>query len=472
MKGRVIARVAVVAVLALLAAGCGSRLSEQEIESAGGGGLGGPAPSSTAPGATAAPDGTPMFGTLASPCGPGDARGATDIGVTDTEIRVVTIADPANTAKPGLNQGVFDSMRAFEQWCNQQGGINGRRLVVEPRDAQLFEYATQVKYACENAFALVGGIGALDDLGAQAQVDCGLPNVPAAAVSALQTGADFTFQPLPNPTDKYNAGTAKWEVEHFPDAVRKAAALRSQLSVTEAQSDRLIEAYEQVGFDFTYVEAAAIGETNWAPLVIAMKNQGVGFVTLTSSFEEIIPLQNEMALQGLEPEVTELETNFYNAKYPEQAGSVADGTFVRLTAFPFEEADRNPATAEYLRALEAAVPGSQPELLGVQAFSAALLWATAAKELGSNLTREGLVEKLSSVHEWNGGGLHGTSDPGNNEPAPCFIVMKVEDGGFVREYPKEDQDPDVYRDGNGFDCSPENIVELRGNYGVGAKAQR
>jgi hypothetical protein len=203
-----------------------------------------------------------------------------------------------------------------------------------------------------------------------------------------------------------------------------------------------------------------------------MQNRNIGFMTLTSSFEEIIPLQNELALQGFDPEVTELETNFYNAKYPEQAGSVADGTFVRLTAFPFEEADRNPATAEYLRALSAAVPDSQPELLGVQAFSGALLWATAVKELGSNVTRAGVAQKLSEIHEWDGGGLHGTSDPGNNEPSPCFIMMVVDDGGFVREYPKEDDDADVYGEGNGFDCSPDNITTLRGNYGTGAKAQR
>ena len=457
------------AVVALIAAGCGSRLSEEEIQAAGGG-VGGPASAGSQSSDVTADDGT-IFGTLASPCGPGDASGATDMGVTDTEIRVVTIADPGNTAKPGLNQGVFDSMRAFEKWCNDQGGINGRTLVVEQRDSALFEYAAQVSYGCENALALVGGIGALDDLGAQAQVDCGLPNVPAAAVSPLQTGADFTYQPLPNPVNTYNVGPAKWVAERYPDAVKNAAALRSKLSVTESQSDRLIEAYEQVGFDFTYIEAAAIGETNWGPLVIAMKNQDVGYMTLTSSFEEIIPLQNELALQGFEPDVTELEANFYNAKYPQQAGAVADGTFVRLTAFPFEEADRNPATAEYLEALEAAVPGSEPELLGVQAFSAGLLWATAVNELGSNVTRVGLIERLSAIHEWNGGGLHGTGDPGNNIPAPCFIVMRVEDSGFVREYPTEENDSDVYRDGNGFDCAEDNIVSLRRDYGVGAKAR-
>jgi ABC-type branched-subunit amino acid transport system substrate-binding protein len=461
--------VALLVVLALVATACGTRLSEEEIQAASGGAAG---PVSNGRTTGRQPGGRgPQLGSLASPCGPGDASGATDVGVTDSEIRVVTIADPGNTAKPGLNQGVFDSMRAFEQWCNDQGGINGRKLVVEYRDALLFEYGTQVTYACDNALALVGGIGALDDLGAQTQVDCGLPNIPAAAVSPLQTEADFTYQPLPNPVNKYMVGPARWTAARHPDAVRNAAALRSQLSVTESQSDRLVEAYEQVGYDFTYIEAQAIGDSNWTPLVIAMQNRNIGFMTLTSSFEEIIPLQNELALQGFEPEVTELEANFYNAKYPEQAGSVADGTFVRLTVFPFEEADRNPATAEYLRALDDAVPGSQPELLGVQAFSAALMWATAVKELGSNVTRAGVAQKLSEIHQWDGGGLHGVSDPGNNDPSPCFVMMKVQDGGFVREYPKEDTDADVYRDGNGFDCSPDNVTNLRGNYGTGAKAQ-
>jgi ABC-type branched-subunit amino acid transport system substrate-binding protein len=458
---------------AVLAAACGSRASRQEIQAADAksaltgsaqAGVGGP---SAQPGGSSQPG---MFGTVPSPCGPGDASGATDVGVTDTEIKVVTIADPGGL-KPGLNQGVFDTMKAFEKWCNDQGGINGRKLKVELRDAKLSEYQAQVKYACDNALAMVGSIGVLDQTGAQDQVDCGLPNVVAAAVSPEQTGADFTFQPLPNPVTSYLVGPALWVARTHPDAIRNAAALRTKLSITEVQSNRLIEAYRTAGFNFTYVDSANIGESNWAPMVLSMKNQGVTFMTLTSSFEEIIPLQRTMAQQGFDP-VVELEANFYNLKYPQEAGSVADGTYVRLTTWPFEEADQNAAMTEYLRALNAAVPGAQPELLGVQAWSAALLWATAVKDLGSNVTRSALIERLSQIHQWDGGGLHGTSDPGAGKPAPCFIVMKVEGGGFVREYPRADADAQVYERGRGFDCDPRNVVALTGNYGSGAKARR
>lgn len=464
--------IAVVTVLALLAAGCGTRLSDEEIRAAADG-TGGPGGAPRAPGRSGAgpapsAGGTVMFGDLPSPCGPGDASGATDVGVTDDEITIVSIADPGGI-RPGLNQGVHDSMRAFGEWCNAQGGINGRKVKVVLRDAKLTEYQAQVIYACENAFALVGGIGALDQTGAQDQVDCGLPNVPAAAVSAEQSGAELTVQPLPNPTDRFLVGPGRWIAEQHPEAPSRAAALRTKLSILELQSDRYIEGYSQIGYDFVFVDSANVSETNWSPLVLAMKNEGVTYMTLTSSYEEIVPLQKEMALQGFDP-VVELEANFYNAKYPEQAGDVADGTYIRLTVWPFEEADQNPAMAEYLRVLREVVPGAEPELLGVQAWSAALLWATAVKNLGSEVTRERLMAELAEITEWTGGGLHGPGNPAANDPAGCFIVMQVQDGAFVRRYPLPDADAEVYRAGNGFACPGDAMVELRGDYGKGARA--
>jgi hypothetical protein len=114
-------------------------------------------------------------------------------------------------------------------------------------------------------------------------------------------------------------------------------------------------------------------------------------------------------------------------------------------------------------------------LLGVQAFSAGLLFATAAKKLGSNLTREGLLAELKNTHTWDGGGLHGVSDPGGNRPSTCFVMMEIKevDGQhkFVRRYPLEDKDAEVYQSGNGMACPPfnEGMAELKGDYGVGAK---
>jgi ABC-type branched-subunit amino acid transport system substrate-binding protein len=457
MRGRLLA---VLVVATLVLAACGSRVPEDEIRAAAGGTGSASAGAGVATGpTTSAATGDPvMFGTLPSPCGPGDASGATDVGVTDDAITIVAVADPGGPS-PGLNQGVLDTMEAFGAWCNEQGGINGRRLDVMLADAKLTEYQAVVTGACDSALALVGGIAVLDQTGVPTQTACGIPNVPAAAVSAEQVYAPNTFQPLPNPQDRFQIGGQRWVSSQHPDAIGAAAALRTKLSITETQSDRMIEALEPLGFDFTYVEASSVGETNWAPFVLAMKERGIRYVTLTSSYEEIIPLQKEMALQGLDA-VVELNVNFYNAKYPRQAGEVADGTYIDLTVWPFEEAEDNPAMAEYLRALRAAVPDTQPEELGVQSWSAALLWATAMKNLGSDVTREALVAELETITSWDGGGLHGETDPANQVPSDCIIVMQVRDGGFVRAFPLPDRDAEVFEAGNGFSCSPENNASL------------
>jgi ABC-type branched-subunit amino acid transport system substrate-binding protein len=166
-----------------------------------------------------------------------------------------------------------------------------------------------------------------------------------------------------------------------------------------------------------------------------------------------------MAEQEFHPTFFDLETNYYNGEYLEAAGDAAEGTFVRLTAWPFEEPDQNPATQQYLDALRRTNGDDVvPEMLGVQSWSAGLLFATAAKAAGADLTRDRLLEELQAITEWDGGGLHGLNNPGGNESAGCFLIVEVVDGEFVRRYPDE-----------GFDCDPDNRVQLEGDYGEGAR---
>jgi hypothetical protein len=92
----------------------------------------------------------------------------------------------------------------------------------------------------------------------------------------------------------------------------------------------------------------------------------------------------------------------------------------------------------------------------VQAFSAGLLFATAAKTLGNDLTREGLVAALEDIHEWDAGGLQLMADPGANAHNECYLYLRVEDGDFVRAFPEK-----------GFSCDPENVVTLKKDYLTG-----
>lgn len=463
MKARM---VAVLCVGALVLAGCGTRSTGAEGNPTDGGG----APPPSGSDVPAQEDG---FGTLANPCGPntsGTPNTASAPGVTEDEIVVTTISDPGGV-RPGLNQGIFDSMVAFGEWCNSFGGINGRKLTVVQRDAKIFEYLQRISEACTDSFALVGGLGVSDDQGAQASVDCGLVNVPAAAVSVEQASAENVYLPMPNPLDTFATGSAQWVKDRFPGVEDEAAMIYVQVPSVRVQAERRQEGYTKAGYTWLSVDAANVTETNWGPLIAKMKDEGAEYVTSVSSFEELVPMQKAMAAQGFSPTVTELETNFYNAKYPvlaKEQGAQVDSTYVRLTTWPFEEADARPAMRTYLDLLEQYAPGAQPEQLGVPAFSAGLLFATAAKAAGNDLTRERLVEELQKIHDWDAGGLHGTTDPGNDVGTSCFVMMQVTYEGFVRAYPLPDQDREVYEAGDGMACPTDALVELEGDFGGGA----
>jgi hypothetical protein len=75
-------------------------------------------------------------------------------------------------------------------------------------------------------------------------------------------------------------------------------------------------------------------------------------------------------------------------------------------------------------------------LLGMQATSAFLLWAQAAKTCGSQLTRQCMVNELAKVHEWTGGGLHAPTDPGANKPASCALMVRLNGTKFEQVFPK------------------------------------
>ena len=131
-RRRVVTAVAIAAVAALGLGACG------RSSGGGGGTTGGSAGPSTKASASTATAGPGDFGSLKKICGPGNAKGATERGVTDTEIHIGVTADPGAAAAPGLEQEFFDTADGFSKWCNAAGGINGRKIVVDKLDAKLF----------------------------------------------------------------------------------------------------------------------------------------------------------------------------------------------------------------------------------------------------------------------------------------------------------------------------------------------
>jgi ABC-type branched-subunit amino acid transport system substrate-binding protein len=398
-------------------------------------------------------------GTLPAVCGSGHpAHGATDRGVTDTTITIGVTSDKSGVvAVP--TAGVDGSVDAFVQFCNSLGGINGRRLVLKHYDSKILNEGDAMKQACDDdIFALVGSGSVQDDQGAVTMVQCKLVEVAAYTATYVKGLSPRVFSPVPNPGTSYAVGPGKFIAKQFPDAVRKAAIMWPNLPVGRTQAARQRDAFvRDAGFDFVSSSPTDVLVQDWGPIVSALKDKGVEWVTDVTTVSELEHLLQAMSDAGWRPTVVDLGQQYYDASLPGKPGT--EGALVLTNTVPFEEADRTPALQVYLRWLKKASPRTPPTTLGVQAFSAGLLFAQAASALGSDLTRDGLVDQLKKIKHWDGGGLQAPADPGDNEGLRCFLYMQVKGNGFVRYWPKTPTGGTL-----GFDCGPGNSVRMTKTY--------
>ena len=438
--GAKIALIAVVAVLSLVAAACGSGRSSSN---------GGDNSTAT----TTAASGGDSFGDLASPCGPGDAKGATQQGVTDTSITIGYGDDAGFQSSPGLNHEMSDAVKAMIGWCNDQGGIEGRQVVGKYYDAKILDVNNAMTEACGQVFMLVGQGWSLDSAQEQTRLGCNMASVPTYSVSPQFANGKLMVQPVPNPIDYTPVEIAAAFQKEYPEQIKKSAVMFANYAATIDTKDKVLASYPQFGFNFLDCaqEYNIQGESDWKPFVQRLKDCGAEVVYFTGSpypnFENVLDAAAQIGYKPLW--VT--DANFYDEAFAKwNTGGNGDNVYVRQAFIPLEEASLNPATQQYVDIVGKTGDVNQ---LGMQATSAFLLWATAAKGCGSNLTSQCVMDALDKVTSWTGGGLHAETSPGDNMPPQCGLVLKLQGTTYEQWYPQQKAT---------YDCSPSYIAKVTG----------
>ena len=431
-----------------------------------------PATDTTAPGAdTTAPPATDppgvTFGDLASPCGPGEATIADGENGGDTLV-LATATDKGAEVAPGLNAEMYDAALAYADWCNEQGGINGLEIEILDADARLFEVPAAMERICDNAFAMVGGGWAFDDLQFPRFHECSMIDIAGYAVTTAKAMSNGMLQPIPNPSNLKPGGWFQWAAENHPEAVARTATVYSDILTTQIVEQQYREVMSQIeGFEVVaQIPYNPQGEANWAPIAQSLKDQDVKLLSFVGVPEVLAQLLRSMTEVGFEPELILLDGGFYADVLIERAGDAAEGAIARTVYRPFEEADQSKAVSDYLTMMETYNPDGKIAGLGLQATSSFLLFSTAAKAcIEANdgvLDRECVLAEAGAITDWTAGGLHTPTTPGSNEPSPCSVLVQVQDGEWTRLYPELGSADDA---GNGFACQDDSIFTLTGDYG-------
>ena len=407
-------------------------------------------------GALDAPSG--VFGDLGRVCGPGSAKGETAQGVYDDKIEVGTIADPGFVGRPGLNREIFDAALVFTRWCNAAGGIQGRQLKVNLRDARVTEYRSRMLDACANDFALVGGGGAFDGTGVRDRLECLLPDFAVFVVGAEARDADLLLQVGPTPIDKYPAGDIRWLSQRFPAANDHVGAITAAYPAGILNQSQAEAAARFNGMTVVYSgQYNAIGEPTWVPIAQSLKARGVRGLIWTGEPQNLARLERALLDIDYELDWIRVDPNHYDASFITEGGEALRNTYMRADFVPFEKATVKSATRQYLNLFKRFLPkGRSHTYLGVQAFSAWLLFARAADACGSDLSRHCLVGRANEIGSkgWTGGGLQASVDLSAQDPRACFLIIEANPDGF--SFPRVERTDGLYN------CDPENVVQIPG----------
>lgn len=459
---------ACVAVLTMLAAACGAQGADEAADK-----------KSDAVTTTATEgsgdSGGEKFGTMDSPCGPGDATVASaEAGKGADKLYIGVANDRTSPIRNGLNKEVWDSSAGFVAWCNEQGGIAGLQIEVVDLDAKLVEVETAMAAACTQTFAIVGGAFTQDNFMFSGKDGsdfhkCKLIAFPGFAVSAEFANANGQVQPLPNNASQRPAAWLEDLAVMYPDKIADFGLVYGDFPSIRQNKDQILGVARQVDGYGKFAEITYdVGTPNFALIAQQVKEAGLKMVTFVGEPGNYAKFNRALKDQGFDG-VVFADSNQYDPIVIESGGADGvEGAIARIAGHPYEEGDEWPATQQMKEIIEQNVPDAKLASLSTQSFSAWLLFAQSAKRCAENgsgeLTRDCVLGEAKKVTEWDGGGLHAAANPAENLPSKCAMLVQVKGGKFTRLFPELGSDDD---DGDGFSCGTKGIIEITGDVGQG-----
>jgi ABC-type branched-subunit amino acid transport system substrate-binding protein len=358
--------------------------------------------------------------------------GSPDVGITPTEIRVAVISDGPDAVA---------GTKAWADWVNHRSGIAGRKIRVDEFQdvADPTKYASAVKAACAQDFAIVGSLAAADDQTTELE-RCGIPDLPARTNSDAHAQAANTFAVVPSRDTSRLVGGYKWLLDQVPGCCAQYAVLPTAPD-RQAAAMREVDAANSVGFtltDTTQLTDDAV-QSDYDPVVQSIIAKQANMAWSFLGYQSTVNLRKAAAGKN----VAGVKAWFcldqcYTHNLLVQGGAAVNGEYVQIPVNPFEESRSIPAMASYLRYSKKA--GVSPSTTGVESFAAGMLFEQVARQLvvdnGSDgLTRAGVIGALRGVHAFTAGGILGTTDVAEGAPNGCYAMLQVRSKHFVRVYP-------------------------------------
>jgi ABC-type branched-subunit amino acid transport system substrate-binding protein len=367
-------------------------------------------------------------------------------GITANSVTVGSISDISSPV-PGLFAGAKTGTEAYFAYINSQGGVNGRKLVLDARDSAFSSgtVANEASSIAANDFALVGGFSLLDGSEQPAVDAAHLPVVTQVLTPAYYSDPNL-YSAVPLVNNGEISGPFKWLKSKYPQDIQHVGVIGSNSAATAVTAEHVFQNLSQsFGYKWVYERDAAYTETSFLPDIIKMKNAGVKIVfEPTQQGAYISNIAEEMKQEGLNA-ILLSGSNAYEENF--DPGSAGNGTIVTGvdSLYMGQDAKVVPAVATFDHWAKKVDPQTQLDLYTLDAWINAELFVQALKAEGASPTRAGLEAQLDKITSYNANGLISTQDPAKKIPGQCWLAVEYENGTWKRIPP----DPK-----SGFVCNP------------------
>ncbi|HWF16183.1 MAG TPA: ABC transporter substrate-binding protein [Acidimicrobiales bacterium] len=384
---------------------------------------------------------------LALGAGPaGAASTATSPGVTANSITVGSISD-ISAPIAGLFEGAKVGTEAYFAMINSQGGVNGRKLVINGMDSAFSSgtVTNEAQSIAGNDFAIVGGFSLLDGA-EQPAIDAGkVPVVTQVLDPKLYTDPNL-YSAVPLVTGGEITGPFKFLKKKYPQDIQHVGVIGSNAAATAVTAEHTFHNLtNSLGYKWVYSRDAGFAETTFLPDMIKMKNAGVKLLFEPSQQGAYIStMAQENKQEGLNALLYSGANTYEEGFNP---GAAGNGTLVSTVTALYmgQDAKVIPAVATFDKWAKKVDPQTQLDLYTLYGWINAQLFVQALKATGANPTRASLEAQLDKITSFNASGLISPQNPAQKIPGQCWIMAEYNNGNWARVAP----DPKA-----GFVCNP------------------
>ena len=386
-------------------------------------------------------------GTCTPALAPTPAQEASTTGITSKSVTVGNVSIISGPV-PGLFEGAPTGVKAYFDMINAQGGVDGRKLLVDSKDDAFSgqQNQTETQEAINSDFALVGSFSLFDGYGcADLASDTAVPDVSVtldAGTNALPN--DFSAQPL---SGQETLGPVQYYKQHYPKDTT-VGAIVSDVASAKTQMAQQFAGMKSVGYKIAYVDDVNPLQSDFTTDVINMKNAGVNAVDLTGvDWQDAAIFVENTATQNWHPGLIFSGGPVYADQFISHAGGPAVTNGIQIgqvyALYLGQDATKVPAVKQFDTWVKKVNSSWVPDLYTLFGWASAELFVQALKAAGPNPTRGSVIAQLKKITSFNADGLFGGSDPAAKTLTPCFLVAGIKNGTYARELPT----------GGGFDCN-------------------